>query len=435
MINRNLRARELFAARRMRSSIGSTGDPSRATRIYNQFQDLKNKYLQCSLDVMSNPGRYPEERFKGRGIVICAGGHRYTTCAYVLIRRLRDLGCNLPIEVWYLGKREMDEKSIALFTPYNVRCVDAYEVRRQFPARTLNGWELNPYSMINSSFEEFLFLDADNYPLKNPEYLFDCQEYKDKGAIFWPDYLRLSRDRLIWYACNVEYKDEPEFESGQVLVNKRRCWRELMLTMYMNENSDYYYRLVHGDKETYHMAWRMCGTPYHMINRPILKVPQNGGSIAMGQHDPNGELLFLHRNMDKWNYSGVNVRVAGFVDEAKAFEYIEQLRGIWDGQISKPVLNPNELIAYNWLINKSLKLRCIENGYVEDIKLLEGNHLIVKGCDSWFVQNEGLNDATITLTINSGFRTKYKFTSRISEINHWLGYSADLFDRFEIKDA
>ena len=48
---------------------------------------------------------YVEERFDGRGIVICAGGPRYFTCAWVLVSILRNtFRIDLPIQVWHLGQ-------------------------------------------------------------------------------------------------------------------------------------------------------------------------------------------------------------------------------------------------------------------------------------------------------------------------------------------
>src|SRR5712691_6859479 len=45
---------------------------------------------------------FPGPRDGTRGIVICAGGICYITCAWVNIKILRKHGCRLPIEIWYL---------------------------------------------------------------------------------------------------------------------------------------------------------------------------------------------------------------------------------------------------------------------------------------------------------------------------------------------
>jgi hypothetical protein len=71
--------------------------------------------------------------FAGRGIVICAGGVRYFTCAWVLINILRRLGCALPIEVLYLGEEEGDPNWMKLVEPLGVRFIDSQEVNQSCP--------------------------------------------------------------------------------------------------------------------------------------------------------------------------------------------------------------------------------------------------------------------------------------------------------------
>src|ERR1035438_10861249 len=61
-----------------------------------------------SLVALAAAGEYPQDRYHGRGIVIAAGGDRYLASLWVTVHAIRHVGCNLPIEVWYLGaKREM----------------------------------------------------------------------------------------------------------------------------------------------------------------------------------------------------------------------------------------------------------------------------------------------------------------------------------------
>jgi YD repeat-containing protein len=92
--------------------------------------------------------RYPGA-FSGRGIVTCAGGVRYLTCAWVQINMLRRLGCTLPIEVWYLGEEERDPHWVELVEPLGVRCVDAREVSRNLPTPhpRLRGWESKAFAV------------------------------------------------------------------------------------------------------------------------------------------------------------------------------------------------------------------------------------------------------------------------------------------------
>jgi len=270
------------------------------------------------------------DNYTGRGIVICGGGIRLFTSAWVCINMLRKLGCALPIQLWHLGDKEMDARMKAIVQPLHVECVDALELRKTFSARILNGWELKAYSLLNSPFKEVLLLDADNVPAVNPEFLFETNQYKETGAIFWPDLGRLQKGRLIWKLCGVHYRDEPEFESGQLLVNKEKTGKALRLALWYNEHSDFYYKHIHGDKETFHLAFRKMEIPYAMPAQPVLLK-----AGTMYQHDFEGNVLFQHRNGPKWNYHSENPRLPGFRFEEECFAFIRDLKLQWNGTIAQ----------------------------------------------------------------------------------------------------
>src|SRR5437016_7277353 len=140
---------------------------------------------------------------------------------------LRRFGCRLPIQLWYLGKKEMDEHMKALVLPFGVECIDAHAVRKEFPARILGGWQLKPYAILHSPFREVLLLDADNVPVVNPEFLFETRQFRSSGAVFWPDFDKPKNEKVqaIWQSTGLEQPEEQEFESGQILVNKEQCWK------------------------------------------------------------------------------------------------------------------------------------------------------------------------------------------------------------------
>lgn len=275
---------------------------------------------------------FPAERFDGRGIVLCAGGDVYFPCAWVCIRMLRRAGCTLPVELWYRGRREMTPRMIALLEPYGVTCIDAYEVARRQPYRRLDGWEMKPFAIAWSRFAEVLYLDADNVPLRNPEFLFETDAYRGAGAVFWPDrysgpgtgfeWLR----REAWELCGVPYRLEPEIEAGQLVIDKRRCWPALTMTLHLNAHSDFYYAYFYGDKDTFHLAWRRIGTPYALVPFPPRTL---GASAAIVQHDFEGRPLFQHRNGQKWSLAQPARPVPGFEHEAECFAFIEELQALW----------------------------------------------------------------------------------------------------------
>jgi ADP-heptose:LPS heptosyltransferase len=268
-----------------------------------------------------------------RGIVICGGGKRYFTCAWVCINMLRDLGCTLPIELWHLGKTEMDVAMVSLVEPLGVRCIDALEVRQHFPMRRLGGWELKPYTMLHTSFRELLLLDADNVPVVNPEFLFETDGFKQTGAIFWPDYPNANDPRadVIWRSCGLPRPKEPEFESGQIVLDKERCWAALNLAVWFNAHSDFYYQHLHGDKETFHIAFRKLRKRYTLVSHGVKNLQG-----VMCQHDFDGRRIFQHRNSDKWNFPLRNKRIRGFKFEDECRAHIRRLQGLWDGTIQGP---------------------------------------------------------------------------------------------------
>ena len=260
------------------------------------------------------------DSFNGSGIIICAGGLQYLVCALICINMLRRFGCRLPVEIWHLGKGELNSKLCDLLEKRGVAFVDAAEMR-ETRRLILEGWPLKAYAILNCRFKKVLLLDADNVPVKIPEYLFRCPQFKSTGAVFWPDFGKMSPKNPIWSICGVRYQDEPEFESGQILVNKTKCWRALSLALWYNEHADFYYQHMLGDKDTFHMAFRKLGQLYLVPSTPIW--PLDG---VMCQHDFKGQRVFQHRNLRKWKLNGENLRTAGFLYEQECFRYINRLR-------------------------------------------------------------------------------------------------------------
>jgi hypothetical protein len=268
--------------------------------------------------------------FSGTGVVIAAGGLGYLVNAWVAVRMLRHHGSRLPIQIWHLGPEEMPEPLARLFRGEGVDCVDAHRLLDRHPARQLGGWALKPYAMLASSFRHVLLLDADNVAVSDPGYLFDDARYQATGAIFWPDRPEgvgvpgklLGANHPIWRLSGLGYRGDPSFESGQICLDKQRCWRELRLAMWMNEHADFWYRFLYGDKDTFQIAWRKLGTSWAM---PALR-PHMPDRRVFGQLDFDGRVIFQHRSGDKWRLDGANAPIAGFVHEEQCRQAIAELR-------------------------------------------------------------------------------------------------------------
>lgn len=292
------------------------------------WQNVHEAHRRIARAAIERIPRYPGG-YDGRGIVIAAGGNAYFTNAYVCVRMLRHLGCRLPVQLWH-DEGELDATMRDAVAPWGVACIDARKVEATLRGRVrplCGGWELKPFALLHCPFREVLLLDADNVPVLDPSFLFDTTEFRQAGAIFWPDFGRLPPWYHIWSICEVPYRDEPECESGQIVVDKARCWEALNLAMHYNDFSDFYYQHILGDKETFHFAFRRLGQTYAMPEHPIH--PLDG---TMCQHDFRGRRLFQHRNMDKWKLDGSNRSVADFWFEDECRGFLAELRRAWSGR-------------------------------------------------------------------------------------------------------
>lgn len=260
-----------------------------------QIRKLRAEWTAYAHDIPPYPGT-----FSGRGIVVCAGGYTYITCAWVNISMLRKSGCALPVELWHAGG-EINASMIRKFEELNVVCRDCNSLTEA----PVKGFAIKPFAILHSAFKEVLFLDADNNCVSDPAYLFDSEVYKKTGTIFWPDLWRTHPENPVWQVVAATAYSTPEQESGQLLVNKEQCWRELNLCMYFNNNRQVYYKMLHGDKDTFKFAWMALNTTYYMVPAP----PAFGGfvhtdgifyGLSMIQHDMDNKVLFLHRNLMKW---------------------------------------------------------------------------------------------------------------------------------------
>lgn len=306
-------------------------DPTAAVQDNANLDAKALSYRDVVNQVAKAAEVYPAGKYEGRGIVIGAGGEKFFTCAIAAVGCLRAVGCQLPVEFWYLGRSEFDPTMQAVANALGIRCVDARAIE---PApRILNGWELKPFSVIHSAFEQVLYLDADCMAAANPERLFDLPQFAEHGAIFWPDLPPNPKNRKEWIPPDVydrmgmPRRNEPDFESGQFMVDKRRCWNELRLTMHLNEFSDYWYKHVFGDKSTYHLAWRKLGSDYAMPSKPA-----DWSYPVIYQYDFDGKLMFQHACRGK-NELQAAKPIRQLKQHETAVKAVEEMRQRWAGKI------------------------------------------------------------------------------------------------------
>lgn len=235
-----------------------------------------------------------------RGIVFCGGGWRFFPSIYVGVRLIRELGCNLPIQVWYLGDHgEFDPRMERLLRDYQVGWVNAHAYLRDHHIwhRTIGGWQVKPFAAAYAPFETVIALDADCFPAYDPERFLDHPEFRRVGASFWPDLHPLEQGQYDRFG--VPRCEDASFESGQFVVDKSRHWKPLWLACWLNSFSDYVYKHVYGDKDTFLLAWQKAGREFCLpTRRPGWE------AVAFLQKDFEGRTLFVHRTRDKFRLAG-----------------------------------------------------------------------------------------------------------------------------------
>jgi len=248
---------------------------------------------------LANLPPYPEGRFVGRGAVICGGGN-YEAGAYVACRMLRDVGWSHPIQVWHRGLGEPVSDRVRRLPCVEV--VDAEAHRARPGRRILGGWESKSFAVINSPFEEVLFLDADCYPICDPD---DCfkPEHNPHGIVTWPD-TPIADAAVHWASYGLTPDGQPGLNGGHYVFAKRAAWAVLQLAAHYDNHSDYYYwRSVYGvevggfsDQEQMRAALHKLGAPSHRYTeRPLACAFE-----SYIQAGPHGRPLFVHRFFNKF---------------------------------------------------------------------------------------------------------------------------------------
>lgn len=112
---------------------------------------------------------------------------------------LRFLGCTLPIEVWMLSK-EIPPRGplydLLARQGVTLRSTAFLDDNPELRAVLMGsgGFQFKSVSLMFSSFEEVLLLDADVSAVQDPSSLFDVPVFKNTGLVLWKD-LWLQRPR------------------------------------------------------------------------------------------------------------------------------------------------------------------------------------------------------------------------------------------------
>ena len=145
-------------------------------------------------------------------------------------------------------------------------------------------------------------------PVVDPRFAFDLKLYKSTGALFWPDVCSCYSNRLeMWdvfglprpeawpqipanetkiWTRHCDPREPTEIQGGEVLVNKRKAWKGILMTVFINLHHNFFNkRLSFTDKPTFHFGFAGTGTPYSIA-------PNAHHGVGKALQAPNGNVLF-----------------------------------------------------------------------------------------------------------------------------------------------
>lgn len=248
---------------------------------------------------------YPKHFYNGNGIVI-GGGGKYSLQAYAVISVIRQLKTSLPIEVLIPSSVAQDQPFCELLKHKfdDVKCIYLQDIFDDEFLKTheFHAFQYKSLALMASSFQNVLLLDADNFPLKNIDDIFDNELFDNNGMIVWPDFWRRTTHPFFYESAGIEidlkrrirnfynhvdelsddpktpYHDfkgalpDPSSETGEFMINKEKHWKSLILSLYYNVHGpNVFYHLFsqyaagQGDKETFLAAAHILDLPYYQV--------------------------------------------------------------------------------------------------------------------------------------------------------------------------
>ncbi|KAL7665702.1 Alpha-1,2-mannosyltransferase MNN2 [[Candida] zeylanoides] len=307
---------------------------------------VENMGIRTFGNVMPADPEWVTSYSQSSGYVLIGGG-QYSWMAWLVIKQLRATGAKLPVELFIPGSHEYDKQLCEEILPqYNARCnvfddVLAKDLKTRF---NIGGFQYKMLAFLSSKFENLLYLDSDGFPVKNLDYLFSSELYKERNMIIWPDawarttnpafydiaqmpvneknklvYNNYDREQAkakgqelrplseydfsnSWFHTFENALPDPSSETGILLINKTTHLKTLLLCLYYNVfGPQYYYPLLtqgsagEGDKETFIAAASVMHEPWYQTEKTFKwcgysRKGDNGksdfSSKALGHYDP-----------------------------------------------------------------------------------------------------------------------------------------------------
>ncbi|KAG2733465.1 hypothetical protein G9P44_002990 [Scheffersomyces stipitis] len=361
----------LFSKEYLENVLDVSNDmKDRLSNSHKNYVDVQMKKLieVYGLDTFGNILKTDTEwdDYHGSSGYVLVGGGKYSFLSYLVIRQIRATGAKKPIELFIPSKLEYEKAFCETILPkYNARCnvFDTKLAGNLKKSFNLGGYQYKMLALMSSSFERVMYIDSDNFPTRNMDYLFDSELFNEKGLILWPDAWARTTNPVFYEIAGIKVKEnklrystydkkqaekegkplkplsefsfkdswfhdfegalpDPTSETGMLLINRTSHLKTLLLALYYNVYGPfYYYPLLtqgsagEGDKETFIAAATAMQQTYFQTLKQFKwtgYVSQNDNkftSKALAHYDPiqsqdtskdDIDIVFMHLSYPKY---------------------------------------------------------------------------------------------------------------------------------------
>lgn len=221
---------------------------------------------------------------KSQGIAICVEPQTVKQAFFTLMTIREFLGSKLPVEVFYVSEKSLDQAQQDLFT--GIRGVIVKNLNQVFAAfpTDIDASSCKSFAILASSFRETILVDPDVVFVKKPDYAFIENGYQWAGTLFFYDRTSKAhpgeakggpgwiRDLIPEFAKNgrhIRYMDGSslhEQDSGVVVMDKKRTLVGLLTICLINSKK--FQKETHSHILAKEMFW---------VGMEIARQPQGWG--------------------------------------------------------------------------------------------------------------------------------------------------------------
>ena len=294
------------------------------TLLQNTLEKFKNKKLYYDKLLLSYWMNIIKPRDYSKGIVIACPS-KYEMICLNNMKAIRNLDCNIPIEIWEIGNEISLPIKDMMSQINNVYFRNVTEITKDIDH--WKGFQIKAFILYHTKFNEIILCDADMTFYKNPEIIYKDANYIKTGTYFFKDldrwkFSNISIDSKEKFSNLKFYKERQQFvknlipippdnfpkewlylyddkipnnvkealqESGVVYMN-RKLHEESIKNIYdLNYDHIETYKYVWGDKETFWLGCLMAKTDIYFNER--------SGYILNNKlhHDYNGLIFWKQK--------------------------------------------------------------------------------------------------------------------------------------------